>query len=51
MTDKKAKTKAERFPPMKSRCGGSKVVGKKDVKKKAGKKSVNKPEKEQDNVD
>jgi hypothetical protein len=54
MSDKK--TKAEMFPPMCTREGGSVTVdedGKcsKTKAKKAGKKSVNKPEKEKDNVD
>ena len=54
MSDKK--TKAEMFPPMRTRAGGSVTVDKdgkreKTKAKKAVKKSVNKPEKENDNVD
>jgi len=55
MTDKKvkAKTKAELFPPMKTRKGGSVTVDKdgkrsKTKAKKAGKKSVSKPDKDED---
>lgn len=59
MTDKKvkAKTKAELFPPMKTREGGSVTVDKdgkrtKTKAKKASKKTpVNKPDKDEDNVD
>ena len=39
MADKK--TKAEKFPPMKTRCGGRHTVGDK-AKKKAAKKSTDK---------
>lgn len=56
MTDKevKAKTKAELFPPMKTREGGSFTIDKDGKRtrtkaKKASKKSVNKPEKDEDN--
>ncbi len=58
MTDKKvkAKTKAELFPPMKTRVGGSVTVDKdgkrtKTKVKKASTKTVNKTEKDKDNVD
>jgi len=56
MTDKKvkAKTKAELFPPMKTREGGSVTVDKdgkrtKTKAKKASKKTVSKPDKDDDN--
>ena len=58
MTDKKvkAKTKAELFPPLKTRVGGSVTVDKdgkrtKTKVKKASTKIVNKTEKDKDNVD
>ncbi len=58
MTDKKVKgkTKAELFPPMKTRRGGSVTVDKdgkrtKTKVKKASTKTVNKTEKDKDNVD
>ncbi len=54
MTDKKAKTKAELFPPMKTREGGSFTVDKdgkrtKTKVKKASKKTATKPDKDEDN--
>ena len=40
MSDDKPKSKADRFPPRQTKCGGSNVVGKKKAKKK---KADNKP--------